>query len=1039
MDEPRPGIYEELVTDRLEALLTGIAPERLKHRALDPGDAHEALTRHLTGLARRALRAAGGTDAGAVTRQIDLANRIAAAIEREAPGDESLTISTTGELHEILPVARPPATPAPLPRPAVPLSQSALLVNGRSQPRIGHEIPRELASADRVDLLCAFVKWHGLRVIEEHIAAFLRRPGARMRVITTTYMGATEQRALDRLAELGAEVRISYETHSTRLHAKAWLFERDTGFSTGYVGSSNLSRAALLDGLEWNVRLSARESGHLLDTFAATFDDYWDDAHFAPYDPDDADHRARLRDALAREGAGNRPEQPFELAALDVRPYPFQAEILEQLDAERTVHHRPRSLVVMATGTGKTVVAGLDYRRLRQAGSVDSLLFIAHRREIIDQSRATFRQVLRDGRFGERMVDGDRPKEWRHVFASVQSLATMDLERDLPPDRFDMVIVDEFHHASPATATYARLLSHLRPRVLVGLTATPERADGGDILGWFGGRIAVEMRLWEALEQGLLAPFQYFGIDDETDLASIRWVRGAGYDTGELTNLYTANDMRMRIVLRALADKVADVRSMRAAGFCVSIAHAEYMARRFTDAGIPAAALTSRTPSDERRRLLAELRDRRLNALFTVDLLNEGVDIPQIDTVLFLRPTESATVFLQQLGRGLRHADDKPCLTVLDFIGHQHADFRFDLRFRALTGVSRRGIQREVDQGFPSLPAGCHIALEGVAADRVLANVRGALRLNWRDLVAELRALGDVDLPTFLYECDLELDGLFRGTRTWAALRRAAGFDRRPPGDHDAVLGRAIARMLYIDDPERLDLMRAVLSSPAPPIGPAGDERLRRRLAMLHFRIWGNHEPVGDVAAGFTRLWAEPARRKELLALVDPLHERIHRVTTPLDGDVPLHVHARYSRDEALAAFGMPNPGSVREGVKWLPDERADVLFVTLDKTEAHYSPTTMYEDRAITPEVFQWESQNATSEASPTGRRYVNHRREGSAVHLFVRESKQQEGSSGAPPYLYAGTAQYVSHTGERPMRIIWRLDHALPADVFRIARVAA
>jgi hypothetical protein len=208
---------------------------------------------------------------------------------------------------------------------------------------------------------------------------------------------------------------------------------------------------------------------------------------------------------------------------------------------------------------------------------------------------------------------------------------------------------------------------------------------------------------------------------------------------------------------------------------------------------------------------------------------------------------------------------------------------------------------------------------------------------------------------------------------------------------------------------------------------------------MLHFRIWGNHEPVGDVAAGFTRLWAEPARREELLALVDPLHERIHRVTTPLDGDVPLHVHARYSRDEALAAFGMPNPGSVREGVKWLPDERADVLFVTLDKTEAHYSPTTMYEDRAITPEVFQWESQNATSEASPTGRRYVNHRREGSAVHLFVRESKQQEGSSGAPPYLYAGTAQYVSHTGERPMRIIWRLDHALPADVFRIARVAA
>jgi hypothetical protein len=210
---------------------------------------------------------------------------------------------------------------------------------------------------------------------------------------------------------------------------------------------------------------------------------------------------------------------------------------------------------------------------------------------------------------------------------------------------------------------------------------------------------------------------------------------------------------------------------------------------------------------------------------------------------------------------------------------------------------------------------------------------------------------------------------------------------------------------------------------------------------MLHHRLWGSTVPAGDVAVGLARLRREPARRDELREVLTILRARISRITPALTiaTATPLHVHARYSRDEALAAFGLKNPGSVREGVKWIEPERADVLFVTLNKTEAHYSPTTMYEDRAITPDVFQWESQNATSTASPTGRRYIEHRRSGSSVHLFIRETKTEDGKLGAPPYLYAGTADYMSHTGDRPMRVLWRLHRPLPADVFRIARVAA
>lgn len=1051
MADLEPGVYERLITAGLEDQLRALAADLVDRERLDPADADVVLARHLGVLARRALRSlperSKDDDRDLIERQVSMANLIAATIFDAAPDVASNSdLVAAGELlREILARTGAPGPPARMDRPEVPLSASALLVNGRDQPRIGSEVQRELASADRVDLLCAFVKWHGLRVIEEQLAELIRRRNAAgeiappLRVITTTYIGATERRALDRLVELGAHVKVSYETRMTRLHAKAWLFHRDTGYSTAYVGSSNLSKSALLDGLEWNVRLSEVEQSHLLDTFRATFDEYWEDPAFESYDPTDAAQRARLDEALAAEGSGP-TDLPIQLTSLDVRPWGYQREILDELAAEREIHDRHRNLVVMATGTGKTVVAGLDYRRLHEAGQVDSLLFVAHRDQILRQSQNTFAHIMRNGSFGEQFVGGQRPTEWRHVFASVQSLAGRLDEFD--PDKFDMVIVDEFHHAGPETKTYARLLEHFRPKVLLGLTATPERADGQDILHWFDGRIAVELRLWEALERNLLAPFQYFGVHDGTDLSQVRWKRGTGYLPTELTNVYTAHEMRVRIILQTLQDKITDLNRMRAIGFCVSIDHAEFMARKFNEAGIPAAAVTSRTAPPDRRAALEALRARNINAIFTVDLFNEGVDIPEIDTVLFLRPTESATVFLQQLGRGLRLADDKPCLTVLDFIGNQSREFRFDLRYRALTGTTRRGLEREIEHGFPTLPAGCHLSLDRVATDVVLANVRSSLRIDWSGLTSELRRIGDCTLADFLDETGFEIDDIYRRRRGgWAGLRRAAGLDGRPTGDEDRKLEGAVGRMLHLDDLERIDFLGALLDAPAPSAADTFAGRASRLLAMTHFTLWGWAEPLDNLDENLGLLWANPARREEILDLLGVLHARIRRVTRPVapGGDLPLHLHARYSLAELLAAFGVPKPSTSRgAGVKWIPEEQADVFWFNLRKTEKHFSPTTMYADRAISPTLFQWESQNSAYSDAGAGARYINHRDRGSAVHLFFRETKEADGDLGAPPYLYAGPATYVSHTGDRPMRILWKLDQELPADVFHAARVA-
>jgi superfamily II DNA or RNA helicase/HKD family nuclease len=1023
------GAYEHLVTRSMADRLAVVDSDLVQRIDLDPADAHEVLARHVAALTRRALRAVPGTDSERLAGQVELTNRIAQAIGAALP-----RVTEPGDLvavsHDLLTaiVDRPPV-PAPIgfpPRPEIPLAASALLVNGRGQPRIGTEVAREMASADSVDLLCAFIKWYGLRLVEDAVRALIER-GGRLRVITTTYLGATDQRALDRLAELGAQIRVSYETRTTRLHAKAWLFRRATGASTAYVGSSNLSRAALVDGLEWNVRLSELEQDHMLRMFAATFEEYWNDPAFEEYLPQR--DGARLQTALAAQSGpdrAGRADLPIEVTTLDVRPYGYQREILDDLSAEREVHGRRRNLVVMATGTGKTVVAALDYRRLRRAGEVRSLLFVAHQERILEQSRSVFRHVLADGTFGETFVGGARPAEWRHVFASVQSLHRLDLTT-LDPGRFDMVIVDEFHHAE--APTYTGLLTHLRPSILLGLTATPERADGQDVRRWFDGHTAVELRLWEALERQLLVPFQYFGIHDDVDLSTVRWRRGQGYDATVLGNLYTGHHVRARLILRAVRDKV-DVNRMRAIGFCVSVGHAEFMADRFTHAGIPARALTSRTSTADRRETTALLERGDLKAVFTVDLFNEGVDLPTVDTILLLRPTESATIFLQQLGRGLRLADDKACLTVLDFIGAQHAEFRFDLRYRALTGAGRRALARDVEHDFPTLPAGCHIHLDRVAKHIVLGNLRAALRLRRADLVRELGRLGDIPLAEFLTETGIDLEDVYRRRAGggWTGLRRAAGLDPAPPGPHDTRLGAAIGRMLHIDDPERLTGLRS-LTDGAAPSGRLG--------IMLHHALWAGSVPVVD---GPAHLGVHPARRAELRQVAEILRTRIRRVTTPIDptGRIPLCLHARYGRDEACAAFGVPDPSNMREGVKWVADEQADLFFVTLNKTERHYSPTTMYQDRAITPDLFQWETQSTTSIASPTGQRYIHHRHRGTTIHLFVRETKEGDGDLGAPPYLYAGPMTYLQHAGDRPIRIHWRLNHPLPADIYHAARVA-
>jgi superfamily II DNA or RNA helicase/HKD family nuclease len=957
-------------------------------------------------------------------------------VEVPKAAQEEQDVQVPGELLFSLHDGLPPE------RTQLPFGVTTLLTRAHGEPSLGHELSCEIGTAHSIDALVSFVTLSGFRCLQSALEAHAQS-GRRLRLFTTTYTGATEADAVDAIANLpGVEVRISFDARRTRLHAKAWLFGRPNELDTGYVGSANLSQAALFSGHEWMVKVSQADMQHVLDKFRGAFESLWEEGEFEPYDPRDEAQRARLRSALRQERGG--PGRESQLRSFfTLRPYPFQLEILERIEAERTLHGRRRNLVVAATGTGKTVVAAFDYQR--QIGQLrPRLLFLAHREELLLQARDTFRHVLRDESFGELLAGGRDPAEFDHLFATVQSFNARGLLQRLGADYWHYVVVDECHHV-PARS-YQAFIEQIRPHLLLGLTATPERNDGQSLLPDFDGHIAAELRLWHALERQLLAPFEYYGLHDGTDLRAARWSRGA-YATEDLDRLYTGNDRRAEMVAEQLRRRVGSdgLGRMRTLGFCVSIAHADFMARKFRELGIPALAVHGRSSEEDRTSAPRALESREVNVLFTCDLYNEGVDLPFVDTLLFLRPTSSPTLFLQQLGRGLRLHESKQTCLVLDFIGQHRSEFRFDKLLSALTGLPRGDLRDAVERGFPTLPSGCHLDLDRVARELVLENVKLALRGGLTRLANELRELGDVPLRDFLEKSGRELEDVYEAGG-WTAIKRAAGVLANPALEGEEELGSKLRLLVHIDDPERLGLQIRTAQPfiPQPgsqPVARDGaavildalpqNELDRRRLLMLGYQLFPSTNDKFAFDTVLRRFAAQPQLCAELLELSELLLDRVALagVHSLPDANWPLALHRTYSRREILTAVNYWDESrktAQREGVLRLAAKKTELMFVTLDKSHKQFSPTTRYADYAISDRLFHWQSQSATSPESEAGRRYLRQRENGWRFLLCVRPTTRDS-------FTYLGPVRYRSHSGSRPMSITWELEVAIPGTLLQ------
>ncbi|MGN0163813.1 MAG: DUF3427 domain-containing protein [Candidatus Ornithomonoglobus sp.] len=1029
----KPGIYEQIInqeiSSELEQRKTDIV---ISKTSVDEGEAAGVLSKYVKEVIEKNLTAVK-ENGGDLSDQVELVNKILSAAN-SAENEQSKLDSNAEQLLALLEKKNSSyavTAKAEVMRPETSIAHSSLFTGAVHEPSMFTELKKEIVSSDRIDMLVSFIKWSGLRLIIEELKEFTQRGGI-LRIITTSYMGATDPKAIEELRVLpNTEIKVSYDTKRTRLHAKTYVFYRDTGFTTAYIGSSNLSNAAISSGLEWNVKVTAKDLPETIKKVNATFESYWNSAEFEIYNEAEL---PRLEKALKAERYSLDPsKQKF---FFDIIPFSYQQEILDKLRAEREVRNHYKNLVVAATGTGKTVISAFDYRGFCKSnpGKANKLLFVAHREEILEQSIAAFRAVLKDANFGELLVGNYKAESIDHLFISIQTFNSKALYENTSQDYYDYIIVDEFHHA--AAPTYQKLLTYYKPKILLGLTATPERMDGKSILEYFDNRIAAEIRLPEAIDRKLLCPFQYFGITDNADLSALKWSRG-GYDKSELTNVYVMSKLvaerRAELIIRSVYKYVTDIDEVKGLGFCVSVKHAEFMSEIFNKAGISSISLSGESADDERKTAKDKLVNGEIRFIFVVDIYNEGVDIPEVNTVLFLRPTESVTVFLQQLGRGLRLSENKECLTVLDFIGQSNKKYNFEDKFAALLSDTNTSVQRELKVGFSSVPKGCYIHLEKLAKEYIYNNIRGSFNIK-SGLVARIAAFTEdsglpLNLENFLSYYHLDSRAIYK-KYSFSRLCAAAGVIPDFDEDLEDILTKAFSRICSIDSRRFLGFIIKLLNGEYNSSFTGAEKRM---INMFNYTIWNktNDELGFNVpTAGIDKINKCTQLKKELIELLQYNYNHIDFIDEPVDlgFDCPLDLYCSYSKAQLLLAMDFKNPAAMREGAKYLDDKKTDIFMVTLNKSDKDYSPTTMYNDYSINNELFHWQSQSTITPESATGQRYINHKKLGNKIMLFVRENKKDSYGL-TQSYTFLGLADYVRSSGSAPMNIVWKLHRPIPA----------
>ena len=951
-------------------------------------------------------------------------------------------------------------------------------------------LKQELLNCKKFYFIVSFIKYSGIQLLISTLDE-LEKQGIQGEIITSVYLNITDSKALRKLLSYeNIKVKI-YNNSSESFHTKAYLFEKEKYHSV-VIGSSNISQSALYSAEEWNVKLTDSSFFNIYGKSLNQFEKLWHSNEAIELTQDFIDEYEKYKKSVNVQNTFDYRKTKIEQENEFV-PNSMQKRVLQKLKETR-INGNKKGLVISATGTGKTYLAAMDIKQFFEINSNTEnklfkindkksktsnikFLFIAHREELLENAINVFSKILKidKNEFGK-IYGGLKEIDKSIIFASIQSLRNC--YNEFKPSFFDYVIVDEFHHSM--SDSYLKTLSYFNPKFLLGLTATPKRMDGKDILSLCDYNIVDEIGIKEALEEDLIVPFHYFGVNDYTiNYDNIPYKNGKYNEKILLENLLL--NTRTDYIVEKINKFGFDGDELSAVAFCQNIDHAFFMKEEFSKKGYKSAVITANTSSNERSEILEKFKNKKIEILCVVDILNEGIDIPTINLLLFLRPTMSSTIFIQQIGRGLRKAKNKDFVTIIDFIGNHKKDyllinyFSSEVDNKDTLFTKKEKIINEIKNQFSNIPKSCYVELDRICQNRIIEKIekinfssKNILKEMYLDYKAEIGKSEDEFLQVRDFDTNIEL---FQEL----CLKMHSFYNAQLQFENSKIFENENEKNpLNTTEIEFLEYLEKKITLVEPFTFLIIDYLATGKEYINNSDLLNKYKRFFDIKRNFekhyllNRIFEEliedeilekslygykfskkyknlfsnkklneknnmkSQQKENKLNFINRLKQLIHLglnefKRNDLDefNENILISYKEYKRVELQILLDSKVPkGSWRAG--YANTEKDICLFATIDKTHI-FQENLKYDNSLFADDIIQWISQPKTSHNSSVGQMFIHHKEKGFKVHIFIRKYAFMNGNK-TNPFIYLGNAQYYSSQGDKPMKILWKLDKKIP-----------
>jgi superfamily II DNA or RNA helicase len=926
--------------------------------------------------------------------------------------------------------------------------EKKLIVNS-DKGNLLNELISSMNECKRFYFSVAFINFSGLQLLLDPLKE-AQKKGVTGKVITSTYLNFTEAKALEKIKEFSnVDLKVFVTDKEIGFHTKAYIFEYDESYKV-IIGSSNITQSALKSNIEWNVEIVSKQDAYFIQEVLKEYEHLWHISQDA-----DQEFIARYEDFLKTIKANQTTQQLIYERAEYIIPNRMQKRAIENLDRLRSFGEK-KALVIAATGTGKTYMSAFDVKNYKPK----KLLFIVHREEILRKAKETFEKLLPNERLTFGLLTGNRKqKDVDYVFATIQTISRC--YHEFEREEFDYLIIDEAHHAT--SPTYQTVLQYFNPKFTLGMTATPERTDASNVFDLFDNNVALEVRLHEALEDELVIPFHYFGI---TDIEGIDLSDVQIDDIAELTKRLKVNE-RVNFIIEKMNFYGHDGEKRKCLGFCASIEHAQYMAAEFNKRGYKSTCLHGGDSTDIRERVINRLENDQdeLEFIFTVDIFNEGVDIPSINSVLMLRPTNSPIVFIQQLGRGLRKHANKSFLTVLDFIGNHNKTFLIALALNGSRYYDKESLKVAVATGFANIPGCTHIQMDKISQERILQQIDKENFNSMKYLKEEyneFKKLNQGRVPYLLMDY-MKYDGAPDPVKFIDREKTYLQFVAKVEKDeslkkllaNDAFEGAlkelssklptkrvyeyVIARYLIDQDEMTLSMAKHEILKL---IKNVDDDSVLHAFQCLNQDFYDSGQlrsslKLFNFSHGLlvkTSIFAKLLENEDYKKyIVDVIHYAIFRYEKEYKSEyygIPhLKLYEQYKMSDPALLSNYRKMHSSFRGSGLLANGHDYFLYIDLHK-EDDIKESINYQDKFIDQRYFQWQTQNSTSQQSERGQNIIHNKQRDISLHLFVRKYKEIDGKN--EPFIYIGRGDAVEYRGDKPITVKLKLEHEIPANLY-------